>query len=243
MHWINVVAVTILLMSGLQIFNAHPTLNWGHSSYSGRPALLMIGAEQLPDGHTAGVTHVFGHKFRTTGVLGVSGPRDAPEERAFPSWATIPGPQWLAMATEVASVLRVGSRPQWDRVRGVFDFRPPPRPRPAPTRTELRSVGQSIRDHLRFTHPSGEAARALQRVAENHLLGRDLRPFAADHPTAVGRCRRDSIRRFRPGSMYWAEGNPRAPFILSAALALVRLCWFTCSRSSSAVCGTICARW
>ena len=29
MHWINVVALTILLMSGLQIFNAHPALVLG----------------------------------------------------------------------------------------------------------------------------------------------------------------------------------------------------------------------
>ncbi|MGC1841938.1 MAG: hypothetical protein WA730_06005, partial [Pseudolabrys sp.] len=27
-HWINVVLLTILLMSGLQIFNAHPALYW-----------------------------------------------------------------------------------------------------------------------------------------------------------------------------------------------------------------------
>ena len=32
-HWINVVAFIVLLMSGLQIFNAHPSLYWGKSSY------------------------------------------------------------------------------------------------------------------------------------------------------------------------------------------------------------------
>ena len=31
-HWVNVVAFIVLLMSGLQIFNAHPNLNWGTSS-------------------------------------------------------------------------------------------------------------------------------------------------------------------------------------------------------------------
>ena len=44
MHWINVVALTLLFMSGLQIFNAHPALYWGKSSYTGRPALMEIGA-------------------------------------------------------------------------------------------------------------------------------------------------------------------------------------------------------
>ena len=35
MHWINVIALTVLFMSGLNIFSAHPALYWGHSSYSG----------------------------------------------------------------------------------------------------------------------------------------------------------------------------------------------------------------
>jgi hypothetical protein len=30
-HWINLLCVTALLMSGLQIFNAHPALYWGQS--------------------------------------------------------------------------------------------------------------------------------------------------------------------------------------------------------------------
>ena len=46
MHWINVLAFIILLMSGLQIFNAHPALYWGQSSYSGRPPFFAI--EGLP---------------------------------------------------------------------------------------------------------------------------------------------------------------------------------------------------
>ena len=34
-HWMNVVFLTILLMSGLQIFNAHPALYWGEVSNFG----------------------------------------------------------------------------------------------------------------------------------------------------------------------------------------------------------------
>ncbi len=33
-HWINVVAMIVLLMSGLQILNAHPALYWGEQGYS-----------------------------------------------------------------------------------------------------------------------------------------------------------------------------------------------------------------
>ena len=29
-HWVNVVALTVMFMSGLMIFNAHPRLYWGH---------------------------------------------------------------------------------------------------------------------------------------------------------------------------------------------------------------------
>lgn len=28
-HWLNVVGLAVLLLSGLQIFNAHPALYWG----------------------------------------------------------------------------------------------------------------------------------------------------------------------------------------------------------------------
>src|ERR1700748_1987653 len=42
-HWVNVMCMTILLMSGLQIFNAHPALYWGNVSRFDDP-LLAIGA-------------------------------------------------------------------------------------------------------------------------------------------------------------------------------------------------------
>ena len=49
MHWINVVALTVLFMSGLQIFNAYPALNFGKSSYNGMPPVLEIGARMKPE--------------------------------------------------------------------------------------------------------------------------------------------------------------------------------------------------
>jgi thiosulfate reductase cytochrome b subunit len=42
-HWVNAVCLTLLLMSGLQIFNAHSALYWGSSSAFGNP-LISIGA-------------------------------------------------------------------------------------------------------------------------------------------------------------------------------------------------------
>src|SRR3982750_4600550 len=72
MHWVNVVALTILFMSGLNIFDAHPALYWGKSSYTGRPPVLEITSTEAPNGALVGITRVFGHEFTTTGVLGAS---------------------------------------------------------------------------------------------------------------------------------------------------------------------------
>src|SRR2546423_1843250 len=67
MHWINVVALTILFMSGLNIFEAHPALYWGESSYTGRPPVFEIGAREPEGAPPMGYMRVFGHEFDTTG--------------------------------------------------------------------------------------------------------------------------------------------------------------------------------
>jgi Ni/Fe-hydrogenase b-type cytochrome subunit len=41
-HWINVVTVFVMLMSGLMIFNAHPRLYWGHYGANFDPAWLEL---------------------------------------------------------------------------------------------------------------------------------------------------------------------------------------------------------
>jgi thiosulfate reductase cytochrome b subunit len=168
MHWINLIALTILLGSGLQIFNAHPALYWGKSSYTGAPALLQMHAEEMPDGSSVGVTQIFGKTFRTTGVFGLS--KDSTgevSERGFPAWLTLPSSQWLSMGRRwhfffawifvLNGLLYVG----YSIVSGHLsrDL--------APRRRDWRSVGQSIRDHLLFRHPTGEDAKrynVLQKV-------------------------------------------------------------------------------
>jgi thiosulfate reductase cytochrome b subunit len=166
MHWINVVCLTILLMSGLQIFNAHPALYWGQGSDFDAP-WLSIGAAQRGD-ESVGVVHIAGRTIPTDGVLGVSGSGSERTERAFPSWATIPGPQWLAMGRTwhfffawlfvtngICYVL-------YTILSGHL------RRDLTPTRGELRGIGGSIRDHLLLRHPTGDAARrynVLQNLA------------------------------------------------------------------------------
>ncbi|HYA31048.1 MAG TPA: cytochrome b/b6 domain-containing protein, partial [Acidobacteriota bacterium] len=93
-HWTNAVALMILLMSGLMIFNAHPQLYWGNTSEPTR-AFLSIGA-QSNDSHTRGYVEIFGIRVDTTGFLGVARTTDGPSERAFPSWLTVPGYYSLA---------------------------------------------------------------------------------------------------------------------------------------------------
>jgi thiosulfate reductase cytochrome b subunit len=93
-HWLWAVAILVLVMSGLQIFNAAPYLD---ASDNSNPAkrVLSIGASGT-DAAPRGVTTVFGHSFSTTGVLGFTDDGlggQAP--RAFPAWATLPGPQDL----------------------------------------------------------------------------------------------------------------------------------------------------
>src|SRR3954470_9306495 len=90
-HWVNVVCLTILLMSGLQIFNAHPALYWGNFSDFSRPAFALK-AEKAPNGQERGVTTVGHYRFDTSGVLGLSPDAQGhPWARGFPTWATLPG--------------------------------------------------------------------------------------------------------------------------------------------------------
>jgi thiosulfate reductase cytochrome b subunit len=93
-HWINVLALSLLLMSGLQIFNAHPALYWGAKSAFSHPWLAMVAGEK--GGQPVGVTMIGSHQFETTGLFGWSGKAGAEEARGFPAWATVPSYRDLA---------------------------------------------------------------------------------------------------------------------------------------------------
>jgi thiosulfate reductase cytochrome b subunit len=184
MHWINVLCLSILFLSGLGIFNAHPSLYWGQSSYSTRPAVLEISArtgatpadradkdDDADDdaGEPRGVLRIGGHEFDTTGLLGVSSyTNGTPNEQAFPSWLTVPGHYslaesrlwhfffaWLFVFNGLAYVCYLLASGHLRR-----DL--------LPDAAEVRGIGPSIVDHLKFKHPQGEAARrynVLQKLA------------------------------------------------------------------------------
>src|SRR6202011_4427813 len=91
-HWINVLCLALLLMSGLQIFNYHPALYWGNYGYRGVPSVVSIGSAIDPgSGEPVGTTRIAGWTFVTTGVLGVSYDSErGPVRRACPAWLTLP---------------------------------------------------------------------------------------------------------------------------------------------------------
>ena len=162
-HWINVVCLFILIMSGLQIFNAHPALYWGDRSDRDRPILSMR-AVATESGERKGVTSVFGQRFETTGVLGFSGDR----ARGFPAWATLPSGQWLSMGRQwhlffawffMINGLIFGLYALISRhlTKDLF-----------PWWKDLRGIGRTILDHLKFRHdPAADAKgyNVLQKLA------------------------------------------------------------------------------
>lgn len=169
MHWSNVIFVTILLMSGLNIFNAHPALYWTQSSYRGVPPIMAIRGQENKEGRLSGSIRIFGREFDTTGFLGVS--RDPAGEltvRGFPSWLTIPSWQWLAMARRwhfffawllVFNGMAFVAYSVISRHLGLDLL---------PTRRDWRSIGRSVLDHLHFRHSTGEASKqynVLQKFA------------------------------------------------------------------------------
>lgn len=96
-HWLWALALLVLVMSGLQIFNAAPYLDASDKTDPAKRVLAIVGG--TPPGATdaIGMVYLFGHTFTTTGILGYTddgqGGRAA---RAFPGWLTLPSYQDLA---------------------------------------------------------------------------------------------------------------------------------------------------
>ncbi len=154
-HWINVLAFSLLLMSGLQIFNAHPALYWGQKSVFAAPWVAMGPGRRGAE--TIGVTTIGDRVFETTGLLGYS----RGETRGFPAWATIPSYRDLASGRRWhfffawlfainGAVYLLGGL-----VGGHF------RRDLLPTRDQLspRHILHEIATHARLQFPKGEAAR------------------------------------------------------------------------------------
>jgi thiosulfate reductase cytochrome b subunit len=169
-HWINVLCVTFLLMSGMQIFNAHPRLYWGQYGANADHAFIEMGATQDSHGAVIGLTRIGPLTLTTTGVLGASKSEGQMTERGFPAWLTLPSYQdlatgrrwhfflaWLFVANGLTYLV-------YGAISGHF------RRDLAPGRDELtpRHILRDIWDHIRLKQPSGEAAKrynTLQKFA------------------------------------------------------------------------------
>jgi thiosulfate reductase cytochrome b subunit len=173
-HWINLLCVTVLLMSGLQIFNAHPALYWGLSGADTDRAVFEIGADDSGDGPPAGFARIGSSTFDTTGILGVS--RNASGEavqRGFPRWVTLPSWRdlalgrrwhfffaWLFAANLLVYLMAglVNGHLRRDLLPGREQLR-------------VRALLHDIASHLRLEFPRGEAARHYNPLQKLTYLG------------------------------------------------------------------------
>lgn len=170
-HWINAVALLVLLMSGLMIFNAHPRLYWGEQGHARGEAWLEIGARG-----NEGRLRVGALTLETTGVLGLwTDPQGVERRRAFPHWATIPSSYNLADARlwhlAFAWVLAPGllayllwSLANGHLRRGIHIARAEWKP---------AHIWHDVREHARLRFPTGEAALrygVLQKLAYAGVL-------------------------------------------------------------------------
>jgi thiosulfate reductase cytochrome b subunit len=167
-HWINVIVITTMLMSGLTIFNAHPRLYWGKSGTWGDPAWFQIGASG-----GRGLTLIGPVMIETTGVLGRwQDKQDKVQERAFPDWITVPaaydlaaGRRWhflfawifaLGWGVMVTRSFMTGHArrdlvPQWK------DLHP-------------RAVWDDVRAHLRLRFDQGGTYNPMQKISYAGVL-------------------------------------------------------------------------
>jgi thiosulfate reductase cytochrome b subunit len=171
-HWTNALAVLVMLMSGLMIFNAHPRLYWGEYGANADPAWLEIGSTRQGQGFV----RIGPAEIETTGVLGIWTDREGEvKRRAFPWWATIPSGYSLADARlwhlAFAWVLAVGLLVYL--LRSLFNGHL--RRDLHITRGEWRlsHIWNDIREHARLRFPTGEAAlryNVLQKLAYAFVL-------------------------------------------------------------------------
>ena len=173
-HWINLLAISLLLMSGLQIFNAHPRLYWGQYGADADRSILELGSDEDAAGATTGFTQIGPVVITSTGLFGASKNNQGEiSARGFPTWATLPSMQdlatgrrwhfflaWLFVANGLVYLA-------YGALTGHF------RRDIAPNRAELapRHILKDIGDHIRLKRPSGEAAKHYNTLQKLAYLG------------------------------------------------------------------------
>lgn len=151
-HWVNVVCLLVLLMSGLQIFNAHPALYLGSKSTFDDPVIAMRAMRH--GNQIMGVTTLFGWHFDTTGVFGLAKTSEGfYRVRGVPWSLTLPGHRHLAMGRRwhffFAWLFVINGL-----IYLIYSFASGHITKDlAPSGRELKHVGTSLWDHLRLKFP------------------------------------------------------------------------------------------
>lgn len=164
-HWVWAACLFFLMLTGLQIFNAFPSLHIGQESgVEYHNAIISIGAVEV-GGELRGVTMVLGARFDTTGVLGVSGG----DVRAIPAALTIPSYQSLATGRVIhfffAWVL-VGTLLVWLVASALNRHLR----QLVPTLADLRALPRDLADHARLRFHHGAEYGVLQKLAYASVL-------------------------------------------------------------------------
>lgn len=220
-HWLNVLAVSLLLMSGLQIFNAHPALYWGPASTFADPWVAMK-KEEVGD-EPRGITTVGGLRFDTTGLFGWSGKEGMREQRGFPAWATVPswrdlaaGRNWhffFAWLFVVNGLVYLA----WSLIGGHLkkDL--------WPNRDQLspKHILHEIGTHARLKFPKGEAARRYNVIQKFTYLIVILLLLPA--MLATGLCMSPGFNATAPWlvELFGGRQSARTIHFLSASLIVV----------------------
>jgi thiosulfate reductase cytochrome b subunit len=169
-HWLWAISLFFLLLSGLQIFNAHPTLYIGDQSGFGFDnAVFSMHGENTPDG-PAGYTTILGHRFDTTGLFGLSERAGQPVGRGFPPWATLPSYADLATGRVIHfffAWLLAGTLLVWFAASAINGH---VRRDIVPNGRDLRSLGRDIADHARLRFHHGRDYSVLQKLAYASVL-------------------------------------------------------------------------
>jgi thiosulfate reductase cytochrome b subunit len=176
-HWTTALAILFLLLTGLNIFGAHPRLYWGDagSVEQTQRQWLQVGVSGTMAA-PQGWLDVGNRRFETTGVLGASiGPSNRWNIVAFPHWATFPSARDLATARTwhffFAWVL-IGAGLVY-LVHGLLSGHIVRDLLPRWRHLAPRHIWGDVIAHLRLDFPKGEAAldyAALQRMAYSAVV-------------------------------------------------------------------------
>ena len=157
-HWVNVIVLLVLLMSGLQIFNAHPALYFGAKSNFDDPVMAM---RPMRHGENlVGVITIAGWNIDTTNLFGLAYVPDGDSEgQRLSLVGDAAGPPRPFQRSPLAFLFRLAFV-----INGLIDLTYSLvsghlRKDLAPGTTELKHIGASIWEHVRLKFPQGEEAK------------------------------------------------------------------------------------